>query len=166
LLSSDALKILICCENAIVRDAVSLGLSGAGHQTIAASEPFQLLGNLEAAAALVVDASRGRQAIALLRDRGFTGRALVTGVLSPEELAQLSDELDADGTLALDPLEDLAQRFSAAVGSRRRVLIVDDSEIGARLLEEELRGKGFDIRGQTALEAGQAGGQTASVLTE
>jgi len=139
-------KILICCENEIVRDAVSLALSGSGHQAVAAAEPFQLVGNLESAAALVVDPGRGRQAIALLRDRGFTGRSLVTGVMTPEELARLAEEIDADGTLPLDPLETLAQRFAAAVGARRRVLIVDDSEIVARLLEEELRGKGFEIR--------------------
>ena len=140
------MKILICCENEIVRDAVSLALSGSGHQAVAAAEPFQLVGNLESAAALVVDPGRGRQAIALLRDRGFTGRSLVTGVMTPEELARLAEEIDADGTLPLDPLETLAQRFAAAVGARRRVLIVDDSEIVARLLEEELRGKGFEIR--------------------
>ncbi len=140
------MKILICCENEIVRDAVALALSGAGHQAIAASEPFQLVGNMEGAAALVVDAGPGRQAIALLRDRGFTGRALVTGVHPAAELAALAEDIDADSALSLDPLEDLAQRFGAIVGSRRRVLIVDDSEIVARLLEEELRGKGFDIR--------------------
>ena len=140
------MKTLICCENEIVRDAVSLALSGSGHQAVAAAEPFQLVGNLESAAALVVDPGRGRQAIALLRDRGFTGRSLVTGVMTPEELARLAEEIDADGTLPLDPLETLAQRFAAAVGARRRVLIVDDSEIVARLLEEELRGKGFEIR--------------------
>jgi len=140
------LKILICCENEIVRDAVALALSGAGHQAIAAAEPFQLVRNMEGAGALVVDAGPGRQAIALLRDRGFTGRAIVTGVHPRAELATLADEIDADGALPLDPLDDLAQRFGSAVGSRRRVLIVDDSEIVARLLEEELRGKGFDIR--------------------
>ena len=140
------MKILICCENEIVRDAVALALSGAGHQAIAAAEPFQLVRNMEGAGALVVDAGPGRQAIALLRDRGFTGRAIVTGVHPRAELATLADEIDADGALPLDPLDDLAQRFGSAVGSRRRVLIVDDSEIVARLLEEELRGKGFDIR--------------------
>jgi len=140
------LKILICCENEIVRDAVSLALSGGGHQAIATSEPFHLVGNLDGAVALVVDAGRGRQAIALLRDRGFTGRALVTGVLARDELQRLGEELDADGILPLDPLDDLAERFGEVVGSRRRVLIVDDSEIVARLLEDELRGKGFEIR--------------------
>jgi len=140
------LKILICCENEIVRDAVSLALSAAGHQAVATAEPFQLLGNLEGAVGLVVDAGRGKQAIALLRDRGFIGRSLVTGVATPEELSRLSEELGADGILPLDPLDDLAQRFGEVMGSRRRVLIVDDSEIVARLLEEELRGKGFEIR--------------------
>ena len=141
-----ALKILICCENEIVRDAAALALSGAGHQAVASSDPFQLVDNLDGALALLVDAGRGRQAVALLRDRGFNGRALVIGVGVPGELARLAEEIDADGFMPLDPLEDLPRRFGEVVGARRRVLIVDDSEIVARLLEEELRGKGFQIR--------------------
>ncbi len=140
------MKILICCENEIVRDAAALALTGAGHQAIASSDPFQLVGNLEGAQALLVDAGRGRQAVALLRDRGFTGRAVVTGVSPPAGLARLAEEIDASGSLPLDPLEDLPARFVRAAGARRRVLIVDDSEIVAQLLEEELRSRGFEIR--------------------
>jgi CheY-like chemotaxis protein len=139
-------KILVCCENEIVQDAAALALSGAGYQAIASSDPHQLLGNLEGALALLVDAGRGRQSIALLRDRGFSGRAVVVGVGAAEELARAAEEADADGSLPLHPLEDLPRRFATVVGARRRVLIVDDSEIVARLLEEELRGKGFQIR--------------------
>jgi len=140
-----AVKVLVCCENEIVGDAVALSLSKAGHQSVASADPVQLASNLAGADALVVDGKAGRRAIALLRDRGFTGRALVTGVASPEELALLATRCGADGSLGLDPLDEVPQRFSAAITARRRVLIVDDSEIVARFLERELAGKGFEV---------------------
>jgi len=141
----DAVKILVCCENEIVCDAVALSLSLAGHQTVASTDPLQLASNLAGAGALVVDASGGRRAIALLRDRGFVGRSLVTGVAPPEALAALARKCGADGSLGLDPLEGLPARFAAAIAAHRRVLIVDDNEIVARLLERELAGKGFEV---------------------
>jgi CheY-like chemotaxis protein len=152
-----AVKVLVCCENGIVGDAVALSLSKAGHQSVASSDPVQLASNLAGAEALVVDGKVGRRAIALLRDRGFAGRALVTGVASPEELAQLATRCGANGSLGLDPLEELPQRFAAALVAPRRVLIVDDSEIVARFLERELVGKGFEV-----LYAGDA--ETATAL--
>jgi CheY-like chemotaxis protein len=140
-----AVKVLVCCENEIVGDAVALSLSKAGHQSVASADPVQLASNLAGADALVVDGKAGRRAIALLRDRGFTGRALVTGVASQEELALLATRCGADGSLGLDPLDEVPQRFAAAIAARRRVLIVDDSEIVARFLERELAGKGFEV---------------------
>jgi CheY-like chemotaxis protein len=142
---SGAVKVLVCCENEIVGDAVALSLSKAGHQSVASSDPVQLASNLAGADALVVDGKAGRRAIALLRDRGFTGRALVTGVASPEELALLATRCGADGALGLDPFDEIPQRFAAALAARRRVLIVDDSEVVARFLERELAGKGFEV---------------------
>ncbi len=138
-------KVLVCCENEIVCDAVALSLSRAGHQAVASSDPLQLASNLSGAAALVVDATGGRRAIALLRDRGFHGRTLVTGVTSREELAELAKGCGADATLPLDPLEELPERFAAAMARQRRVLIVDDNEIVARFLTRELAGKGFEV---------------------
>jgi CheY-like chemotaxis protein len=138
-------KILVCCGNAIVCDAVAMSLSGAGHQAVASTDPMQLASNLAGAGALVVDASGGRRAIALLRDRGFVGRSLVTGIAPPEELVELARKCGADGTLGLDPLEELPARFAAAIAAHRRILIVDDNEIVARILERELAGKGFEV---------------------
>jgi len=140
-----AVKILVCCGNEIVCDAVALSLSGAVHQAVASSDPMQLAANLAGAGALIVDAAGGRRAIALLRDRGFVGRSLVTGVGPPEALAGLVTDCGADGALGLDPLSELPARFTAAIASHRRVLIVDDNEIVARFLERELSGKGFEV---------------------
>jgi CheY-like chemotaxis protein len=151
-----AVKVLVCCSNEIVCDAVAMSLSRAGHQAVASSDPAQLVSNLAGADALVVDGVAGRRAIALLRDRGFTGRALVAGVASPEELAQLATRCGADGPLVLDPLDDLPERFSAALAARRRVLIVDDNELVARFLTRELAGKGFEVLYAADAEAATA----------
>lgn len=151
-----AVKVLVCCENEIVCDAVALSLSRAGHQAVASSDPVQLAANLAGAEALVVDGVNGRRAIALLRDRGFSGRALVTGVATPEALAELGTRCGADGVLPLDPLEELPQRFSDALATRRRVLIVDDNEIVARFLSRELAGKGFEVLYAADAEAATA----------
>ena len=151
-----AVKVLVCCENEIVCDAVALSLSRAGHQAVASSDPVQLASNLTGADALVVDGVTGRRAIALLRDRGFSGRALVTGVATPEALAELGTRCGADGVLGLDPLEELPERFSAALATRRRVLIVDDNEIVARFLSRELAGKGFEVLYAADAEAATA----------
>ena len=139
------MKILVCCGNQIICDAVALSLSGAGHQAVASTDPMQLASNLTGAGALVVDATEGRRAIALLRDRGFVGRSLVTGIAPPAELAELARNCGAEGSLGLDPLEELPARFAAAIAAHRRVLIVDDNEIVARFLERELAGKGFEV---------------------
>lgn len=139
------MKILVCCGNQIVCDAVALSLSGAGHQAVASTDPMQLASNLAGAGALVVDATGGRRAIALLRDRGFMGRSLVTGIAPPAELAELARKCGAEGSLGLDPLQELPSRFAAAIAAHRRVLIVDDNEIVARFLERELAGKGFEV---------------------
>lgn len=151
-----AVKVLVCCENEIVCDAVALSLSRAGHQAVASSDPVQLASNLGGAEALIVDGTTGRRAIALLRDRGFSGRSLVTGVATPEELGRLATRCAADGVLGLDPLEELPQRFAAAMARRRRVLIVDDNEIVARFLSRELAGKGFEVLYAADAEAATA----------
>jgi len=139
------LKILICCESEIVRGALALSLEPAGHQILAEDDPHLLLQSLSGASALLVDSARAKQAIALLRDRGFVGRSLLLGDATLEELQQQASDAGADGFLPLNPPEDLPSRFAAALGARRRVLIVDDSEIVARLLKEELESKGFEI---------------------
>jgi CheY-like chemotaxis protein len=136
---------LICCESEIVRGALALSLEPAGHQILAEDDPHLLLQSLSGASALLVDSARAKQAIALLRDRGFVGRSLLLGDATLEELQQQASDAGADGFLPLNPPEDLPSRFAAALGARRRVLIVDDSEIVARLLKEELESKGFEI---------------------
>ncbi len=140
------MKILVCCESELVREMLSLALGGAGHQVTASDDPFALVANIAGAGALLVDASRARQAVALLRDRGFLGRSLLVGDGAPEDLARQATELGADGALPAAPPDDLGRRFQAALSARRRVLIVDDSEIVARLLKEELEQKGFEIQ--------------------
>ena len=122
-----------------------LALEPGGHQVVAAREAVALVPDAAEAGALLVEPPRVRQAVALLRDRGFAGRALVAADRPPEELAKLARSEGADGFLALAPDDDLLARFAQAVGGRRRVLVVDDSEIAARMIAEELSGAGFEV---------------------
>ena len=140
------MKILVCCESELVREMVALALASAGHQVAAEDDPFALVADIPGAGALVVDVARARRTVALMRDRGFLGRSLLVGDGPPGELARQAAELGADGALPATPPEDLAHRFQAALAARKRVLIVDDSEIVARLLKEELEQKGFEIQ--------------------
>lgn len=139
------MKVLICCESELVLQVTGMALEAAGHQVVLEREPHALVPEVTGAAALLVDTGRAKQAPALLRDRGFTGRALLVGEGAQEELARAAAELKLDGAVAAPATDDFPKRFTAAVESRRRVLIVDDSEIVAKLLQEELEAKGFEI---------------------
>lgn len=149
-----SLKVLVCCDSELVLQMTGLALEAAGHQVVLDREPQRLAAGVAGAAVLLVDAARGRQAPALLRERGFTGKALLAGDGTAEELLRQAQELKLDGAIALTPSDDLGKRLTAALGARRRLLIVDDSEIVARLLREELEAKGFEIH--YALDAEKA----------
>ncbi len=140
------MKVLICCDSEIVLRMAGMALEAAGHQVVLEREASRLVAESGNAQALLVDVARAKQAPPLLRDRGFMGRALLLGDAAPEELAKHARELGLDGAVAVAPPDDLAKRLASALGSRRRVLIVDDSEIVARLLKEELEAKGFEIQ--------------------
>ena len=139
------MKILICSENEDLRGTLRVELEAAGHQVVEGAAPGLLVPTAPDAGALLVEPAKAKHAIALLRDRGFAGRALVTYDLPKAELDRQVQEVGADGALAASPREDLARRFAVAVGGRRRVLIVDDSEIVARLLRLELEKAGFAV---------------------
>jgi CheY-like chemotaxis protein len=140
------LKVLICCDSEILLQLTGMALESAGHQVVLERSAHALVPEAQGAAALLVDAAQGRPAAALLRDRGFAGRVLLVGESQPEELARSAQELQLDGYVANPWEEDFPRRFAAAVESRRKVLIVDDSEIVARLLSDELEAKGFEIQ--------------------
>lgn len=140
------MKILICSESEILLQMAGMALEGAGHQVVLDRDPLVLVPQVAGASALLVDAARAKQAVALLRDRGFGGRAILVGTGTPEELAQQARDLGTDGAVAFEPPEELPKRVQAAIEARRKVLIVDDSEIVAQLLKAELEAKGFEIQ--------------------
>ncbi len=142
----DVVKILICADSELLLQVAGLSLEAAGHQVVPARDPFALAAAVEGAQALMVDAARARQAAALLRDRGFGGRCLLLADGAPDDLAAQARELSLDGAVELSPPEGLAQRLQAGLERKRKVLIVDDSEIVARLLAEDLERKGFEIQ--------------------
>ena len=140
------MKVLICSDSEILLQLIGMALESAGHQVVLERDAHALVPEAPGAAALLVDSVQARQAAALLRDRGFAGRALLVGEGKPDELGKLATDLQLDGAVSDPWEEDFPRRFAAAVESRRRVLIVDDSEIVARLLQEELEAKGFAIQ--------------------
>jgi CheY-like chemotaxis protein len=146
-------KILVLSESPVVLELVRLALGPAGHQVTGAGDAHSLAPRADGAGALLVEVARARQGVALLRDRGFAGRALVLADPAEDEaeVHRTVEESGADGALSPTPPETLAARFARAVGGRRRVLVVDDSEIAARLLRDELESAGFEV--QTARDA-------------
>lgn len=131
------MKVIVIHSSELVREAVGAALEAAGHSLCLFERPEALLPEDVVAGALVAEAAQVRHAARILRERGFHGRVLSLGGGEGTE--------HADGELAPGPLEDLAERFAKALPGRRRVLIVDDSELAATLLRGELEGKGFDV---------------------
>ena len=140
------MKILICADSELLLQLASLALEPAGHTVVQAGDPFALTPEVATAQVLLADAAKARQAAAVLRDRGFTGRALLLADGTPEELGAQVKELQVDGVVELSPPEGLPARLASALERKRKVLIVDDSEIVARLLAEDLEEKGFEIQ--------------------
>jgi CheY-like chemotaxis protein len=141
-------NILVLSESPVILELTRLALEPAGHQVTGAGDAHSLAPGVEGAGALLVDVARARQGVALLRDRSFAGRALVLAEPADDdaEVQRTVEDAGADGALAPSPMETLAARFARAVGGRRRVLVVDDSEIAARLLREELESAGFEVQ--------------------
>lgn len=140
------MKVLICSDSELLLQLTGMSLESAGHQVILERSGLALVPQVPGAAALLVDLAVGRQAAALLRHRGFSGRVFLVGEGAQRELKELAQELHLDGAIHGPAEPDFAERFAAAVVNGRKVLIVDDSEIIARLLEEELTAKGFQIQ--------------------
>lgn len=137
------MKVLVCCESEILALILAEALGAAGLDVKSDTDPLALVPEVKGASVLLVDLERARQAPLLLRDRGFTGRALLVGDFNPEELTASARELRLDGALAATPPEGIEKRLALALESQRKVLIVDDSEIAARMISLELTGKGF-----------------------
>jgi CheY-like chemotaxis protein len=112
---------------------------------VAEGRPEPLCNEAREAGALLVSPALARAAISLLREKGFEGRALLFGDEDASSLEGMVAKLGADGFLTAAPIEDLGARFLGALKQRRRVLIVDDSEVAARLLGAELAPKGFEV---------------------
>jgi CheY-like chemotaxis protein len=139
-------KILICADSELLRQMAALALEPAGHVVVQAGDPFALAAEGTSAQVLLADAARARQAAAVLRDRGFIGRSLLLADGAPDDLASQARELQVDGAVELSPPEGLPGRLMTALERKRKVLIVDDSEIVARLLAQDLEKKGFEIQ--------------------
>jgi CheY-like chemotaxis protein len=147
------MKVLVCTESEILSAVAVHALFAGGHEVVAEGRPEPLIPEAEAAGALLVSPSLAKAAVRLLREQGFEGRALLFSDEPQERLDALVAELDADGAVTASPIEALSDRFLAALRQRRRVLIVDDSELAAELLGAELSPKGFEVHYASNAEA-------------
>ena len=153
------MKIIVCFENERVRERLRAELSAAGHQVVDGASALALTTAASTAGALLADLACAKLAIALLRDRGFAGRAVLAFDSLPEDAPKQVQRLGADSVLALSPPEDLVRRFALAAGGKRRVLVVDDSEATGKALIAELQAAGFD-----AMYAADTAAATACLL--
>lgn len=139
------MKVLVCTESEILGAVAVHALFAGGHEVVVEGRPEPLVTEAKAAGALLVSPTLAKTAVRLLREQGFEGRALLFSDEPQEELDAKVAELGADGALTASPIEELNDRFHAALQQRRRVLIVDDSEVAAELLGAELAPKGFEV---------------------
>ena len=140
------MKVLVCAESELVREAIAMTLRAGGLAVASSADPFALAAQAGDAQAALVDAARGKQCGALLRDRGFAGRAFLIAEGPLDEAETQARELHLDGAVALTPEEGLPDRLQAALERRRRVLVVDDSEIVARLIGKDLEARGMEVQ--------------------
>lgn len=144
-----AVKILICHDNENACTELTLALEAAGHQVVAGTDPHAVAsaavtaGALEDASALLVEPAEARRSVAILRDRGFAGRALLIVNAQGEEPQDLQ-QLGLDGVLSLTPAADLVRRFAIAMGGRRRVLVVEGDEAAAKAIQRQVEEAGFE----------------------
>src|SRR5438105_3645992 len=99
------MKILLCCESDIVRELVTSALEAAGHQVKADAGVAKLEVFAAGCETLLIDRKSAKQGIPRLRQRKFSGPALLLADGDQEELARLAAEAGADGALATSPPE-------------------------------------------------------------
>ncbi len=149
------MRVLICCEGAGLGEALRAPLAAAGHELALDADPAKLAPLAAGAKVLLVAGEGARRATALLRDRGFTGRALLlageaSAGADPEALLK---EAGAERALAPEPAGDLPQRLARALGGRRRILAVSASEATGKRLRAELEEGGFEVALSPSAEA-------------
>jgi CheY-like chemotaxis protein len=151
-------RVLIVDDSPIALEVLSSDLSAVGYEVAAASNLAELSRALDSGSfdAVVADLEMpevfGDDLLEFLRERrGVTSLLFLYSDSEESELARRAEESGAAGYAHKDqgPLALIRllreHRVGAAQPSRGRVLIVDDSEMTAKLIEAELQGKGFEI---------------------
>ncbi len=167
-------RVLVIDDSPMTVQLISTALSGAGLDVDTASD----LASLDARLAehtytvVLVDVNMpemyGDDVVEFLRhQRQLKARLLLYSDLPEDELAEKATKAGADGYICKSHgLESAVEKIreavletaggtpAAAPPAKRRVLVVDDSESTAKLLEAELTAKGHDV--MTANSADQA----------
>lgn len=150
-------RVLIVDDSPIALEVLSSDLAAAGYEVSGACDLAELSRALGTGAfdAVVADLEMpeifGDDLLEFLREkRGVTSPLFLYSDTDEAELARRAEEAGAAGYVhkelgsqALIRL--LREHRVGAAAPRGRVLIVDDSEMTAKLIEAELQGKGFEI---------------------
>ncbi len=152
-------RVLIIDDSALSLQLLQGGLSQSGFDPVGAADLASVATALESGpfAAVVVDLQMpeafGDDVLEFLREaKGVKAPIVLYSDLEESALARRARDSGADGwatkadgvTKLATVLRSLLTKGEAPKASRR-VMIVDDSEMTARLIEAELAGKGFEV---------------------
>jgi len=163
-----AARVLVIDDSPMTVQLITQALAGAGVEADAASDLASLderlaRGNYEV---VLVDVNMpemyGDDVVEFLRvQRKLTAKLLLYSDIAEDELAKKAKNVGADGYITKSRgLEAAVAEITQALGggaeggqARRRVLVVDDSEATARLLEVELSARGHEVMTANSADA-------------
>ncbi|GMU63496.1 MAG: hypothetical protein AMXMBFR34_52590 [Myxococcaceae bacterium] len=166
-----AARVLVIDDSPMTVQLITQALGGAGITADSASDLASLDAKLDAGhyEVVLVDVNMpemyGDDVVEFLRvQRKLTAKLLLYSDISEAELAAKAKAVSADGYITKSAgLEAAVAAIEASLGARatgsaggaakRRVLVVDDSEATARLLEVELSAQGHEVMTANSADA-------------
>ncbi len=160
-----ASRVLVIDDSPMTIQLVSGALSGAGFEVETASDLAQLDERLAGAPfeLVLVDVNMpemyGDDVVEFLRvQRQITAKLFLYSDIGEDELKVKAKNVNADGYITksagLDAaVETVRSALSGGGTGKRRVLVVDDSEATARLLEVELSAQGHEVMTANSADA-------------
>lgn len=151
-----AARVLVIDDSSVALELVTQALRLAGFEVASAFDLASLEARLAEAPfeVVLVDVNMpemyGDDVVEFLRvQRKLSAKLVLYSGLPEEELRAKTEASGADGFVAkgrgVESVVAEVTRLTAKPRRKRRVLIVDDSEVTAKLLEAELLSKGFEV---------------------
>jgi CheY-like chemotaxis protein len=161
-----ASRVLVIDDSPVTVQLVSEALRGAGFEVETASDLASLDARLAGAPfeLVLVDVNMpemyGDDVVEFLRvQRGLKSKLFLYSDINEAQLLQMAKKVGADGYITKSAgLEAALETVQQALGvppttQRQRILVVDDSEATAKLLEAELTAKGHEVLTATTVDA-------------